>query len=125
MPSRSLLQISQCVTEDYPDLQLPSGLDVISGILYIPLSLTGQDFIALLRKGEIRRVHWAGRPYKDPNSTDSSLEPRKSFKVGFVGCSLEYVELTDRQNDRYGLNPLQGAVEHGLTSSSTPPLFLH
>jgi len=84
MPFRSLLQVSQCVMQDYPDLHLPSGSDVISGILHIPLSITGQDFIALLRKGEIRRVHWAGRPYKDPNDTNSSLEPRKSFKVGDV-----------------------------------------
>lgn len=82
MPFHSLLQVSQCVTQDYPDLQIPSGLDVISGILYIPLSITGQDFIALLRKGEVHRVHWAGRPYKDPSDTTSSLEPRKSFKVG-------------------------------------------
>jgi len=84
MPFHRLLQVSQCVTQDYPDLRLPSGLDVISGILYIPLSITGQDFIALLRKGELRRVHWAGRPYKDPNDTTSSLEPRKSFKVGSI-----------------------------------------
>ena len=77
----SLLQVSQCVTQDYPDLQLPSGLDAISGILYIPLSITGRDFIVLLRKGEIRRAHWAGRPSKDQNG---SLEPRKSFKVGSI-----------------------------------------
>ena len=32
---RSLLQVSQSVMQDYPDLQLPSGLDVIAGLLYV------------------------------------------------------------------------------------------
>ena len=123
MPFHSLLQVSQCVTQDYPDLQLPSGLDVISGILYIPLSITGQDFIALLRKGELHRVHWAGRPYKDPSDATSSLEPRKSFKVGYVlftGGGLSN-ELT---NNRYGPNVSLGDVGRGPTTNSIPLLFL-
>ena len=67
--------------KDFPDLQLPSGLEVIAGLLYVPLSRGGKDFIAFLRKGQLRDVHWAGRPYKDANDTDNVLEPRKSFKV--------------------------------------------
>ena len=66
--------------QDYPDLQLPSGLDVIAGLLYVPLSMTGKDFIALLRKGQAKDVNWAGKPPHE-RSEKASLEPRKSFKV--------------------------------------------
>jgi light-regulated signal transduction histidine kinase (bacteriophytochrome) len=89
--ANSLLQVSQSVMQDYPDLQLPSGLDVISGLLYVPLSITGRDFIALLRKGQSSDVHWAGKPpmYKD----SGSLEPRTSFKVRL--SSQEFQHLMD------------------------------
>lgn len=72
--------MSQSVVKDFPDLQLPSGLEVIAGLLCVPLSRGGKDFIAFLRKGQLRDVHWAGRPYRD-TTTESILEPRKSFKV--------------------------------------------
>ena len=78
---RSLLQVSQSVMQDYPDLQLPSGLDVIAGLLYVPLSMTGKDFIALLRKGQSAEVNWAGQPPVKEEGTATSLEPRKSFKA--------------------------------------------
>lgn len=74
------MQVSQSVVKDFPDLQLPSGLEVIAGLLCVPLSRGGKDFIAFLRKGQLRDVHWAGRPYRD-TTTESILEPRKSFKV--------------------------------------------
>jgi light-regulated signal transduction histidine kinase (bacteriophytochrome) len=85
------MQISQSVARDFPDLQLPSGLEVISGLLCIPLSRGGKDFIAFLRKGQLRDVHWAGKPYKD--SVGSVLEPRKSFKVSHN--KVEEAGLTD------------------------------
>ena len=72
---------------DYPDLQLVNGLEVIAGLLCVPLSRGGKDFIAFLRKGQLRDVHWAGKPYKDENS-DSILEPRKSFKVCLLGSHV-------------------------------------
>lgn len=75
------MQVSQSLVKDFPDLQLPSGLEVIAGLLCVPLSRGGKDFIAFLRKGQLRDVHWAGRPYKDASDTDNVLEPRKSFKV--------------------------------------------
>ncbi len=75
------MQISHSVSTDFPDLQLPPGLDIIAGLLYVPLSHGGKDFICFLRKGQIRDVHWAGKPYKEGGPTDTVLEPRKSFKV--------------------------------------------
>ncbi|GJJ15639.1 hypothetical protein Clacol_009917 [Clathrus columnatus] len=85
-----MLQVSQAVTVDFPDLVLPTGLEVIAGLLYVPLSSGGKDFIALLRKGQMRDVYWAGRPYKatisvifhqDGAAAKAILEPRKSFKM--------------------------------------------
>ena len=71
--------------KDFPDLRLPTGLEVIAGLLYVPLSTGGKDFLALLRKGQLRDVHWAGKPHKqedDPSVANlANLEPRKSFKV--------------------------------------------
>ncbi|KIY71736.1 hypothetical protein CYLTODRAFT_450579 [Cylindrobasidium torrendii FP15055 ss-10] len=71
------IQASQCVTTDYTDLNMTS-LSVVAGALYVPLSSGGKDFIVFLRKGQPKRVHWAGRPTK---GSDPVLEPRKSFKV--------------------------------------------
>lgn len=62
--------------KDFPDLELSTGLAVIAGLLYVPLSSGGKDFIAFLRKGQLRNVHWAGKPREC-----ASLEPRTSFKM--------------------------------------------
>ena len=74
------MQVSQAVTVDYPDLKLSTGLEVIAGLLYVPLSVGGGDFIAFLRKGQPRQVHWAGRPHRS-GEQKNSLEPRTSFKT--------------------------------------------
>lgn len=52
------MQVSQSVVKDFPDLRLPSGLEIIAGLLCVPLSRGGKDFIAFLRKGQLRDVHW-------------------------------------------------------------------
>lgn len=76
------IQVSQAATKDFPDLQLARGLEIIAGLLYVPLSQGGTDFIALLRKGQPRLVRWAGKPHKDEaGGLRASLEPRASFKV--------------------------------------------
>lgn len=76
----STMQVSQAVTTDYPDLHLSTGLEVIAGLLYVPLSIGGRDFIAFLRKGQPRQVKWAGRPFKS-GEIQTTLEPRTSFKL--------------------------------------------
>ena len=67
------------MTIDNPALKLTTGLVIIAGLLHVPLSAGGRDFIASLRKGQLRQVNWAGRPYKTPEQP-SVLEPRQSFK---------------------------------------------
>ncbi|WVN90116.1 uncharacterized protein L203_105351 [Cryptococcus depauperatus CBS 7841] len=71
------------IRRDFPDLILPRAPDTIAGLLYVPLTAkAGQDFIVFLRKGQVREVQWAGKPYKDNEADEeASLEPRKSFKA--------------------------------------------
>lgn len=77
------LKASNHLSRDFPDLILPRAHDTIAGLLYVPLTAkAGQDFIVFLRKGQVREVQWAGKPYKDEQTGDqASLEPRKSFKT--------------------------------------------
>ncbi|KAI0378999.1 hypothetical protein F5Y04DRAFT_138498 [Hypomontagnella monticulosa] len=74
---------TQDIREDFPDLRYPPGFSVIAGLLYVPLSMGGNDFIVFFRKGQIREVKWAGNPYEKVvrEGTSSFLEPRSSFKA--------------------------------------------
>ncbi|KID92815.1 ATPase-like, ATP-binding domain protein [Metarhizium guizhouense ARSEF 977] len=74
---------SQDVREDFPDLKYPPGFQVIAGLLYVPLSVGGNDFIVFFRRGQIKEVKWAGNPYEKTvrDGTVGYLEPRKSFKI--------------------------------------------
>jgi light-regulated signal transduction histidine kinase (bacteriophytochrome) len=74
---------SQDVRDDFPDLRYPPGFQVIAGLLYVPLSVGGNDFIVFFRKGQIKEVKWAGNPYDKSirEGTASYLEPRTSFKT--------------------------------------------
>ncbi|KAJ1021103.1 hypothetical protein NDA16_003889 [Ustilago loliicola] len=75
------LVTSQDVRRDFPDMVLSTGLHVIAGLLLVPLSGSGVDFIAFLRKAQLRHVNWAGKPFKEGKEGQAALEPRKSFKV--------------------------------------------
>ncbi|WVQ76469.1 hypothetical protein IAR50_006137 [Cryptococcus sp. DSM 104548] len=75
------VKASSSLVQDYPDLSLPKSPETIAGLLYVPLSFTaGQDFIVMLRKGQINEVQWGGKPFKSPDaSREAILEPRQSF----------------------------------------------
>ncbi|OLN95972.1 Cyanobacterial phytochrome B [Colletotrichum chlorophyti] len=74
---------SQDIREDFPDLRYPLGFSVIAGLLYVPLSIGGSDFIVFFRKGQVKEVKWAGNPYEKTlrEGTAAYLEPRTSFKT--------------------------------------------
>ncbi|KAI1387993.1 hsp90-like protein [Hypoxylon trugodes] len=74
---------SQDIREDFPELRYPPGFSIIAGLLYVPLSVGGHDFIVFFRRGQIREVKWAGNPYEKvvKEGTASFLEPRSSFKA--------------------------------------------
>ena len=74
----------------------------MAGLLYIPLSPGGRDFITFLRKGQPRIVKWAGRPYRQGEER-TCLEPRTSFKAWseiVAGCSRVW---TDEQLQTVGV----------------------
>lgn len=74
---------TQDVKSDFPDLRYPPGFHFVAGLLYVPLSVGGHDFIVFFRKGQVREVKWAGNPYEKviKEGTQDYLEPRKSFQV--------------------------------------------
>ncbi|KAG6009714.1 hypothetical protein E4U21_001462 [Claviceps maximensis] len=74
---------SQDVGQDFPDLKYAPGFQVIAGLLYVPLSVGGHDFIVFFRRGQTKEVKWAGNPYEKVvrDGTACYLEPRKSFKL--------------------------------------------
>ncbi|KAJ8120100.1 hypothetical protein O1611_g10453 [Lasiodiplodia mahajangana] len=74
---------TQDITQDFPELRYTPGFSVIAGLLYVPLSVGGNDFIVFFRKGQIKEVKWAGNPYEKmiKAGTAHFLEPRSSFKA--------------------------------------------
>ncbi|KAF2858668.1 hypothetical protein K470DRAFT_259574 [Piedraia hortae CBS 480.64] len=74
---------SQNIHEDFPDLEYAPGFTLISGVLLVPLSNGGEDFIVFCRPSQLREVKWAGNPYHKniKDGTRAFLEPRKSFKT--------------------------------------------
>lgn len=74
---------TQDIIQDLPDLKYAPGFYLIAGLLYVPLSVGGQDFIVFFRKGQVKEVKWAGNPYEKVirEGTTEYLEPRSSFQV--------------------------------------------
>ncbi|KAJ7070009.1 hypothetical protein C8F01DRAFT_1114955 [Mycena amicta] len=98
------IQVSHGVTIDFEDLALSDGLDVIAGMLYVPLSSEGKDFICFLRKGQLRHVHWAGNPNLKHNAPpEAMLEPRKSFAIWSETLSGRSRAWTDEQLETAGV----------------------
>ena len=82
---------------DFPDLRYPPGFSIIAGLLLVPLSVGGSDFIVFFRQSQTREVRWAGNPYEKyiKEGTEGYLEPRKSFKTWsetVVGKCKEWTE---------------------------------
>ncbi|CAG8005209.1 unnamed protein product [Penicillium olsonii] len=74
---------SHDIVKDFPDLHFPPGLKAISGLLYVPLSAGGSDFIVFFRRGQLTEIKWAGNPYEieKRKQTAGYLEPRESFSA--------------------------------------------
>ncbi|KIW04419.1 hypothetical protein, variant [Verruconis gallopava] len=88
---------SQDIVHDFPDLKYAPGFSFLAGLLFVPLSAGGHDFIVFFRKGQLREVKWAGNPYEKviKEGTEGYLEPRKSFKLWsemVVGRCKEWTE---------------------------------
>ncbi|KAF2472635.1 uncharacterized protein BDR25DRAFT_333393 [Lindgomyces ingoldianus] len=78
---------SQDITLDFPDLRYPPGFQIIAGMLIVPLSVGGIDFIVFFRRGQLKEFIKEG--------TEGYLEPRRSFKTWretVVGKCREWTE---------------------------------
>lgn len=89
------IYVSECITKDLADIDYPAGLKTISGILVVPLALSGSDFLIFFRKGQTQEVKWAGNPHEKKKVVGNYLEPRSSFRrwsERVVGRSREWTE---------------------------------
>ncbi|KAJ5096797.1 hypothetical protein N7456_007518 [Penicillium angulare] len=71
---------SHDIGHDFSDLVYKPGLKRISGLLYVPISPNGQDFIIFFRLGQVTTITWAGNPHKSTDGGIGPLTPRQSFK---------------------------------------------
>lgn len=55
---------THAIANEFPDLQSPLNFLAISGLLVVPLSLSGTDFLVFFRKGKLNEIKWAGNPYE-------------------------------------------------------------
>ena len=88
---------SQDIRQDFLDLRYSPGFTHLAGLLFVPLSVGGNDFIVFFRKGQVREVKWAGNPYEKflREGTEGYLEPRKSFRTWserVIGKCKEWTE---------------------------------
>lgn len=87
---------SHAIEKDCPDIIYLKGFKLLSGMLVVPLAISGSEFLVFLRKGKAKEVHWAGNPYeKDKIHGTNYLEPRSSFKrwsESVIGTSREWTE---------------------------------
>jgi light-regulated signal transduction histidine kinase (bacteriophytochrome) len=85
--------VSPNITADFPDLEYAPGFSLIAGLLVIPLSACGSDFLIVFRKEQLREIHWAGNPqerFKLVSGENS--EPNASFQRW-----VEHVIATSRE----------------------------
>lgn len=119
---------TQDVKADFPDLRYPPGFHFVAGLLYVPLSVGGHDFIVFFRKGQVREVKWAGNPYEKviQEGTQDYLEPRKSFQVWHETVLGKCREWSEEQIETaavlclvYGTTPLNSRLYRGANGNSS------
>jgi light-regulated signal transduction histidine kinase (bacteriophytochrome) len=71
------------ITREFPDLRYPPGFRYIAGILFVPFSVNGTDFIVFFRKGRMKETRWAGYAYGKTaeRSAEDHSESRGRFKT--------------------------------------------
>lgn len=78
--SATKVMTSTKIEADFPDLHYPPGFQTVAGLMLIPLSSKGQDFIVFFRRSQIKEVKWAGDP-RGKQTDAGHLMPRTSFKT--------------------------------------------
>ncbi|TIB68509.1 hypothetical protein E3Q24_03638 [Wallemia mellicola] len=88
------------ISKNFPELKQSDRKDALAGLLCIPLSNTGSDYICFLRKGQLSSVSWAGNPNKND---DEALRPRASFKKWTENVILSAKQWEDEQLETAGV----------------------
>jgi light-regulated signal transduction histidine kinase (bacteriophytochrome) len=93
---------TQNIEADFPHIKYAPGIKTIAGLLIIPLSLLGGDFIVFFRTAHLKEVRWAGNPYEKliKKGTEDYLEPRSSFHRWtemVMGTSKEWTDDQSKQ----------------------------
>jgi light-regulated signal transduction histidine kinase (bacteriophytochrome) len=87
---------SQKITADFPDLIYTKGFSYIAGLLAIPLSASGSDFLILFRREQLMEIHWAGNTQERFELFgNQNAEPAASFQrwvEHVVNTSREWTE---------------------------------
>lgn len=72
---------SQKITHDFPDLIYAPGFSNIAGLIAIPLSRSGSDFLVFFRKEQLMEMHWAGNTQERLELLGTeNVEPTASFQ---------------------------------------------
>jgi light-regulated signal transduction histidine kinase (bacteriophytochrome) len=99
------MQHSNDIKHDFPDIEYPPGFGLVAGMLTVPLSSEGKDFIVFFRRGVVSEVQWAGNPYA--NKTEGTgyrpLEPRRSFKIWTEQVTGKSRAWTDEEKETAGV----------------------
>jgi light-regulated signal transduction histidine kinase (bacteriophytochrome) len=80
------------IKQDFPDLRYAPSFRFIAGILLVPFSGNGTDFIVFFRKTQIKEIRWAGYTYEHSakEGTEGCLQSRKTFgtwsEMGVAQC---------------------------------------
>ncbi|EDN98653.1 hypothetical protein SS1G_13512 [Sclerotinia sclerotiorum 1980 UF-70] len=114
---------SQDIKQDFPDLRYAPGFNVIAGLLLVPLSSEGDDFIVFFRSGQIRNVKWAGNPYEkfikeDLTKTEEGKDLIKDEIFDLPAAIREATDLFNGDVKRKG-------IEYTVVEHPGVPQFVH
>lgn len=111
------------INADFPNINCPSGINVLAGLLIIPLNFGKEnDFLVFFRKTQVKNINWAGNPHEKVfKSSHEYLEPRMSFQRYIETVSDTSKEWTEDQLDTASiLSLLYGKFVETWRMKSTP-----
>jgi len=84
----------------------------VSGLLAVPLTETGADWLVWFRPEHAQTVHWAGNPNKDLSDLSLPIQPRKSFALWTQHVTGRSAPWTDF--DRLAAQEIRAAVNASI-----------
>ncbi|MCJ1344127.1 Light-sensor Protein kinase [Peltigera leucophlebia] len=105
---------------DFPDIRYAPGFTMIAGLLLVPLSLSGNEFIAFFRNEQTSEVRWAGNPYDKiiKKGTSGYLEPRSSFAAWSETVAGKCKKWTEEQIETSAVLRLESKLTKLLLANS-------